>query len=378
MSSFGVQPTGFVVKRLADIISSLKTKLQSVTDDNGNTLSIDTEDSTLISQLTMILAEEISEGWAMAGAVANQFDPNYNIGAFQSGVVQLNGIFREAGIPTKLNVLLSGTAGTVVTAGSGMSYNNNNFALDADLTIGSPVSAIGSITILSLPSDPTTLVIGNITYTFNATPSNPFSVDIKGSTSSQATALAEAINAGAGSGTDYGTGTYANPLVSAVAVGSVVTVTALSSGTNGNSIALSSASGSIGLSGSVLSGGTTYGTVSGTATSTATTPIAVPNMSSLVVTTPLAGWVQAQAVGTAVAGVALESDEALRIRQQKSTQLTAARESEAILAAVNNVSGVTFAQVYENPTNGTVNGIPGGSVALVVQGGTVSDLCDAI
>jgi len=261
MSTYGVTSTGFNQKRLADIANSLKSRLESVTDANGNTVSIDLEDSSLVSQIIMLTAESIAETWEMGSALSTQFDPRYNTGAFQSGVVQLNGIFRRASVPTQLSVTFSGTAGTVITKGKlvATSDNEHTFTVDADYTI---------------------------------------------------------------------------------------------------------------------SGG---GTVTGYVTSTEKTPVVVADSSSMNIQSPLPGWTNVVVNSTSVAGIAEETDEELRTRQQISTQLTAQRESEAILNAVSNVDGVTLAQIYENPTNEVDDkGLPPGSICVLVIGGEDQDITDSI
>lgn len=259
---FGVTSTGFVPKRLADVKASLVAKLQAITDSEGNTVSVDLEDSTLISQFTNIIAEEISEGWEMAGLLATQFDPRYNTGPFQSGTVQINGIFRRASVRTQLTVTLAGTATTLIPAGTLIATSDNlhTFTIDADAIIG---------------------------------------------------------------------------------------------------------------------GG---GTVSATATSTETVPVVVANSASMNIQNPIAGWLTVVCASTAVAGSAEETDEELRIRQQASTQVTAQRETEAILANIQNVDGVTFSAIYENPETSPqdTKGIPIGAICAVVQGGADADIAQAI
>jgi uncharacterized phage protein gp47/JayE len=264
MPTYGVTPTGFVQKRLADISASMKTRLQAITDSNGNTIIVDLADSSLISQMVQIVSEEYSEGWEMASAVATQFDPRYNTGPFQSGTVQINGIFRNASTPTKLQVTLTGTTGTAIPSGTLIATSDNlhTFTLDA-------------------------------TYT--------------------------------------------------------------------------------------LAGGT----ATGYATSTEKVPIVVANSASMNIQNPISGWTNVVCASTAVTGTAEETDEALRIRQQASTQVTAQRETEAIIANVANVAGVTFATVYENANTdvgGGVDskGIPIGAICAVVQGGVDQDVADAI
>ena len=384
MATFGVTSNGFVIKRLADVQASLRAKLQAVRDAQGNAISVDAEDSTLISQLMGIMAEEIAEGWSMAGALANQFDPLYNIGAFQSGVVQLNGLARAASIPTEIQVTLTGVAGTAIPSGSGLSYNGSAFNVINPVTIGAAGIAAGTVTIATNPADGATCTIGGVTYTFKNTLNAAFQVKIGTNNYITALYLYQAIGAVfGGAGSTYGTGTYANPLVTAVYAGgtaTLVTVTALTFGVAGNAIGLATSTANITLSGATLAGGTDYGTVSGLAIATAKTPVAVPDASVLSITTPVNGWISALCASTLVAGTAEESDEALRIRQQMSTQSTAARESEAILAAVLGVPAVTWAQVYENPSATTTdaNGIPPASICIMVIGGATADIVAAV
>lgn len=262
---FGVTTTGFLPKRLSDITASLKARLEAITDSDNNTISIDLEDSSLISQMVNIIGEELSEAWEMGSALSTQFDPRYNTGPFQSGTVQINGIFRRASTPTKLAVTLTGVATTVIPVGSVIATSDNlhTFTLDANYTIG---------------------------------------------------------------------------------------------------------------------GG---GTVTGYATSTETTPVVVANSASMNIQNPIAGWTNVVCASTSVAGTAEETDEELRIRQQRSTQVTAQRETEAILANIINVDGVTFATIYENPdtdVGGGVDakGIPVGAICAVVEGGTDADVAESI
>lgn len=85
--------------------------------------------------------------------------------------------------------------------------------------------------------------IGDVSYTFKATPDVPYSVDIGASAAISLDNLKQAINNGdtiggnEGEGTNYGTGTNPHPLVEATTNGaSTQVVQALSVGTQGNKI----------------------------------------------------------------------------------------------------------------------------------------------
>lgn len=111
-------------------------------------------------------------------------------------------------------------------------------------TSGAPtmaVAATGTLTATGNPSATATITIGTTTYTIVAdltAPAVPFEVK-KGDTASDTLDnLIAAINAAAGAGSTYGTGTTAHPTVTAAAGdGNTVVITAKTKGVAGNSIA---------------------------------------------------------------------------------------------------------------------------------------------
>lgn len=97
------------------------------------------------------------------------------------------------------------------------------------------------------------------------------------------------------------------------------------------------------------------------------------------INTPTAGWQSAVSTGSSTPGAAVEQDGTLRQRQANSTALPSQSIEGGILAAVLNVTGVQAASIYENDSSITdSNGIPGHSISLVVLGGTVQDIVNAI
>lgn len=79
-------------------------------------------------------------------------------------------------------------------------------------------------------------------------------------------------------------------------------------------------------------------------------------------------------------GVNEETDAALKIRRQKSVSLSSQGYLSGLLAALDNISGVTSAFVYENDTASTdVNGIPSHSIWVITAGtGAPADIAQAI
>ena len=96
--------------------------------------------------------------------------------------------------------------------------------------------------------------------------------------------------------------------------------------------------------------------------------------------TPVAGWFNASNTATESIGTAQETDEELRKRQQRSTQLTSYRQIDAIYASVLAVEGVTYCRAYQNATAYPVDdrGIPFKEVAVVAEGGDPAAITDAL
>lgn len=99
------------------------------------------------------------------------------------------------------------------------------------------VKAAGLLTFSGTGTDEDEIVIGSVTYTLVDALTGANDVLIGGSAAATAANLVAAINAAAGLGTTYGTGTVVHPDVSAVLDGANVVVTAKVGGVAGNSLA---------------------------------------------------------------------------------------------------------------------------------------------
>ena len=97
------------------------------------------------------------------------------------------------------------------------------------------------------------------------------------------------------------------------------------------------------------------------------------------ITTPTRGWQSVENVAASSPGVPVESDFELRQRQMHSTALPSLTVNDGILGSVLNVFGVIKAMLYENNQDEPdENGIPGHSICLVVEGGDVDEVAEAI
>jgi len=97
------------------------------------------------------------------------------------------------------------------------------------------------------------------------------------------------------------------------------------------------------------------------------------------IVTPTLGWQSVSNPTVASAGAPVETDAALRLRQQQSVAQPSKTVLFGILGAVKAVAGVTEAVIYENDTKVTdSNGLPAHSISVVVLGGDATAIATAI
>ena len=156
--SFGMTETGFKPKRLADILESINEKLSNVTDpDTGEKPFVNETSDGVLAQITSILAEELSICWEQAYLASVQYDPASSSGAALRGLVQINGINPSYGSKTQIPMTLSGTAGTVIPAGSRISNVDGTevYQTTTTVTIGSSGTTIVNATCIETgPKNP--------------------------------------------------------------------------------------------------------------------------------------------------------------------------------------------------------------------------------
>ncbi|MBT4265067.1 MAG: hypothetical protein HOD85_12750 [Deltaproteobacteria bacterium] len=98
-----------------------------------------------------------------------------------------------------------------------------------------------------------------------------------------------------------------------------------------------------------------------------------------VIENPITGWDRVENLLDASTGRLEETDAAFRSRRESSLALIGSATVEAIAAALLNVTSVTSAVVYENPTGITDgDGRPPYSIECLVAGGTPADICENI
>lgn len=125
--SFGMTNTGFKPKRFADVLESLTTKLQTISDpDTGEYPFVNETADGLLMQFTSIIAEEIAICWEQAYLASVQCDPQNASGVALRGLVQINAINPSYGSYTQIPMTIGGTAGTVVPEGARISSTDGS------------------------------------------------------------------------------------------------------------------------------------------------------------------------------------------------------------------------------------------------------------
>lgn len=94
---------------------------------------------------------------------------------------------------------------------------------------------------------------------------------------------------------------------------------------------------------------------------------------------PQKGWTAVTNNDAAAPGRPVETDEQLRYRQMLSVAIPSQNMLDSTIAGLASVVGVTRYKVYDNDTNETdTNGIPGHSIAAIVEGGTDAEIAKQI
>lgn len=153
MTTYGLTPTGFVMKQQQTIISEIQASLQGAFGQNINLLP-----RSVFGQLVGIFSERESLLWQALEAIYASAYPTGASGTSVDNILALNNLQRLPAAATKTaatdtsgtpGLLLFGTPGTVVPAGSLIGVNGHEttvqFAIDADETIQNPVDAIQQI-----------------------------------------------------------------------------------------------------------------------------------------------------------------------------------------------------------------------------------------
>lgn len=120
MAEYGVTPTGFVAKRLDQILDDMHTRLSAAWGVNTRQ-----NPNTLINHLLTNNADAIAELWEVLQAVYHSHYVNSAEGLSLDNAVQYAGVTRNAAAASLYNILCTGSDGTEIPAGTTIASSTN-------------------------------------------------------------------------------------------------------------------------------------------------------------------------------------------------------------------------------------------------------------
>jgi len=334
--AFGLEETGFTLKRLTDIIASLKIRAKAQFGEG-----ITTDDDSVFGQLIAVLSDEFATLWEGMQEVYDSQKPDAAEGVQLDDVADLNGVTRLSATSSTVSAVLKGTPATVVPINSLASVNPTNvqFKLLAAVTLdtGNPVG----ILVTSAATDGTyTITINGVPFSHVATASTAIAI---------VAALKVLVDADTSSATpitftDNSDGTFRLDATDQ----SVTFTLALTANLTPNTVS-----------------------VPGNWSAVNTGPVEAPAATLTQIDTPVFGWDTVTNPGEATEGTNVETDTAFRIRRRQSVSIAGAGTVDAMTANLLDLTGVTNVFIVENRTFVVdSDGRPPKSFEAVVTGGT--------
>lgn len=359
--SYGVTTEGFILKRLADIITETENKLKSVL---GTDINLDPNEP--LGQISGVLNGSISAVWELAQDVYNSQYPDSAQGASLEGCVSLIGMQRQ--LPSKTTVanqVFIGTINTIIPIGTAFSVPNDQakrFVTDETITLVAGADEVQSITFSNTPNAGAFTLKYNTEETASLSYSSTYTdiqTALRNLPSLESVVVTGTFGAGftiTYSGRD---GKYPHPL--------------LTTGTN--TLNLTGTATVVTIARTVT--GVVQGSTTVIAETAGATSIGVNTLTTI--ETPVSGLTDTKNYSAGVTGNDAETDPQLKERRELSFQIAGEGTVEAIRAALLELSNVTSAFVFENSTNSTDgDGRPAKSYECVILGGDENIIADMI
>ncbi len=140
--SFGIDSTGFTLKTLADVLSSIRTKQQALF---GAAFAAQL-DTSVVGQLNGVFANEIADLWLLAQSVYRSRFPSQATGVTLDYIAAETGVTRLPQTKSTVTLTITGSNGTVVPVGFVVSVATTGarFATTASGTIAAGTLALAA------------------------------------------------------------------------------------------------------------------------------------------------------------------------------------------------------------------------------------------
>lgn len=353
MADYGVLDTGFVVKRLTEILNSDRARAVTLFQDlvqPGDV--VDTSDSSILGRLIGIISPAEADVWEAAQEVYDAFNPNSATGVALDNLVFLSGLTREDPTYSTAQAIFTGDVGTLIPAGQTIraTTSTNDFRNTTSVTL-SANSAVG------VGVSPSTIA-DNATYTLTySNSSSSTTISYTSPTSSSRASILAGI---------AGVINNSHPLLDTSISNNILYVTVADQTSSYNWT--SSTNLGINKSSNISS-----------VQAVDTGPISQEANTITQIQTPVLGWDSVTNPLAAALGSNKETDTELRERFRESKYLRASNILESLYSSLISLSNVQEVQIYENDTDSTdSNGIPAHSFMPIVLGGIDSDVASTI
>jgi uncharacterized phage protein gp47/JayE len=356
--TYGVVPTGFNVKRLADIKTDIETELRALFGD------INLGPDSVFGQLVGAFAKPAADIWEKMEEVYYSQYPGSAESISLDNVVSINGLSRLAPSRTTVHAVCDGTQGTNVPSGTQLQIADGGeiFETLAAVTISKAAVAKALVTITQATSGKTyRITVEGTNYNYDATGLD--SVD------TIANSLKVLIDAGS------------EPVDVSLATGGLITIQGVNDALGVPTV--------FSVDTTTLTGGTPDGSPQSELTerwsqvlcrAIETGPILALLGTLTDIVTPVSGLDQVDNLIDGNVGSDTETDTNLRIRRKSSLQIVGAATADAIRARLlQEVEGVSAVIIFEN--TGDVpdgNNRPPHSFEAVVQGGLDTEVAQKI
>jgi uncharacterized phage protein gp47/JayE len=158
MSDYGISSEGFKRKRLDQLLEELNSEVKSIFGDNFN-VSPESPDG----QINGTISESNANLWEIAEESYNAFNPSAATGVTLSNLVQLNGITRLPATPSRVQLSLTGTAGTIIPIGSLVSTSDTSDQFSTEVQITLDGAGNGSVFANAVNTGPISALSGTVT-----------------------------------------------------------------------------------------------------------------------------------------------------------------------------------------------------------------------
>lgn len=349
----GVTDSGFIIKRLAEILASDRALAVQLFQDLVKVGDVvDVSDSSALGRLISLASPSEADLWEAAQEVYAAFDPNSATGIALDNLVAYAGLTRKEQTFTTSSILVAGDTNVLIPVGQtvGSSFTNEQFTTTSAISL-SPSNASGiTVSVVTLQN--------STAYTLSY--SNTISTNTITFTSDSSATVAE-ILAGLQSVIAGAHPTLVSSVVGTSLIIDRVDIFQTVSFTTSVNLGINK----------VRTVGEIVAINSGVITQPANTIDTI--------LTPILGWDSVINPIAATPGEDRETDEQLRLRFRNGKFDRATNTLDAIYSALINLDNVSEVTIYENDTSAVDgNGVPAHSFLPIVSGGLSTDIANAI